>query len=783
MTKRPKGYQAFFAELKRRHVFKVAAVYGVVSFGVLQAADLLIEGLQLSPDVLTTITVVVVLGFPIAIVMAWAYEMSPEGVKRTDPAAFGELEAIVAQPRSRRWPAGVLALIGIVLLSGGGWWVMNRGRTIQRVELAPSLSAVAVLPFRATGSDLVVWREGLMDVVSANLDGVGNLRSVDTRTIMSHWRGRFGEDDPPTEAAVGLAGDLGARWAVHGQAVELGGQIRIDTRIYDAETGEQEASTSVSGPPDSMLALSEGMTLALLRELGEHQDVGDQGRAYTTTSLEAVRAYLEGVQAMRRSDWDPAIESLERALQIDSTFAIAAFRLSESYGWKYFAGHPNSVEANDRALRFADRLPPRDRDMLTLRSLADRGRAPESLDLAQRLTSRYPTDPEAWYELGEVYFHLGDIMGIPMSEWGQPFERALALDSSYLSPMMHLMDLTQRLGDWDGFERYVGLYSAYDSTSEEAVSRQRVLAIVRGSPADSLEALESLASADSEELRQTALAALVDASVAPFLVRVVYEMTDARHPVRQRENAWRFWVNLVEIWLGRPSAAHAALDSAEALGINLRGVALHRLYQLARGMGDTAKAASVLEAGRETGLFQSPSGRWALGTYHLYLDELDRADADADTLDLIADSLNAVGDSTNAYVASGYAQGLRGMLAGRRGEFDEAVTTLRESILQSGNLSGFVAVNHQRLALAIALIEAGRDEEALQVLEAGFEGNVYIDVPGALLRGQLYERRGEREQAIRAYSRVVELWRDCDPELIPQREVAERALQRLLAEG
>ena len=56
-------------------------------------------------------------------------------------------------------------------------------------------------------------------------------------------------------------------------------------------------------------------------------------------------------------------------------------------------------------------------------------------------------------------------------------------------------------------------------------------------------------------------------------------------------------------------------------------------------------------------------------------------------------------------------------------------------------------------------------------------------MPGSLLRGQLYERRGDREQAILAYSRVVELWRDCEPDLVPRREVAERALERLLPQG
>ncbi|NIR45840.1 MAG: hypothetical protein GWN99_12885, partial [Gemmatimonadetes bacterium] len=68
----------------------------------------------------TMVTAVVLLGFPIALVLAWAFETSPEGVKRTEPARRGELDAIVGQPGVKRWPAGVLALVGTLLLLGAG---------------------------------------------------------------------------------------------------------------------------------------------------------------------------------------------------------------------------------------------------------------------------------------------------------------------------------------------------------------------------------------------------------------------------------------------------------------------------------------------------------------------------------------------------------------------------------------------------------------------------------------------------------------------------------------
>lgn len=123
----PRRYQTFFAEFKRRHVFRVAAVYGAIAFAVMQAADFLVPALRLPDAVATGIALVAILGFPIALALAWAFDVTPEGVRRAGPATSGELAAIVAQPTRRRWPSGLLALAGTALLLGGGWWVLNRG--------------------------------------------------------------------------------------------------------------------------------------------------------------------------------------------------------------------------------------------------------------------------------------------------------------------------------------------------------------------------------------------------------------------------------------------------------------------------------------------------------------------------------------------------------------------------------------------------------------------------------------------------------------------------------
>ena len=117
------GYQRFFAELKRRRVFRVMAVYGIVGFVLLQLVDLAVPALLLPEWTYRFVALILLLGFPVSIVLAWALEMTPEGVRRTVEAAPGEISDIISAPASTRWPAGVLALVGMTALLAGVWYV------------------------------------------------------------------------------------------------------------------------------------------------------------------------------------------------------------------------------------------------------------------------------------------------------------------------------------------------------------------------------------------------------------------------------------------------------------------------------------------------------------------------------------------------------------------------------------------------------------------------------------------------------------------------------------
>jgi hypothetical protein len=114
MPDNPPKHQRFFAELKRRRVFRVMASYGAAAFAVLQVADILVPVLELPESVTKVVALVLLIGFPVAVVLEWAFEMGPEGVRRTTEATPGELKEIMSAPASKRWPSGLLALAGMI---------------------------------------------------------------------------------------------------------------------------------------------------------------------------------------------------------------------------------------------------------------------------------------------------------------------------------------------------------------------------------------------------------------------------------------------------------------------------------------------------------------------------------------------------------------------------------------------------------------------------------------------------------------------------------------------
>ena len=345
MTDRPRRYQTFFAELKRRQVFKVAAVYGAVAFVVMQAADFLVPALRLPDGVATGIALVAILGLPLAVALAWAFEMTPEGVQRERPASSAELESIVAQPRGRRWPAGILALAGVVLVAGGGWWVLGRDAGAgdgsgapAAVADSPDRRSIAVLPFANMSGDPdnEYFSDGITDDIITHLSKLSDLKVISRTSVM-----RFKQTDKGLRE---IAAELGVATILEGGVQRIGDRVRINAQLIDAVTDEHIWAEQYNRELIDVFAIQSDVALQIAGALQARLSPDERGRVERrpTENLEAYNLYLQGRffwNKRTREGLETAIDYFERAIDLDPEYALAWVGLADAYSiladWGY----------------------------------------------------------------------------------------------------------------------------------------------------------------------------------------------------------------------------------------------------------------------------------------------------------------------------------------------------------------------------------------------------------------------------------------------------------------
>src|SRR5213080_3683566 len=252
----------------------------------------------------------------------------------------------------------VTAAVGALVLTVIRW----------RAGVGPVLdpNLVAVAPFDVLDPKLDLWHEGLVDVLSRNLDGAGPLRTVSPTVVVRRWSGRA---DPTSAEQLGRR--PGARLTVFGNIVGAGlDTVRISASILDAASGNVVAQAERRDLAARMDRLADSLTVALLRELGETRPiVAVRLSSFGSTNLSALSEFLQGEHFFRGLALDSALAHYRHAIRSDSTFAPALRRIFQVLWWQGHSKDSLWVSYAFRAAAFNHHLAPRESLLVTHDSL------------------------------------------------------------------------------------------------------------------------------------------------------------------------------------------------------------------------------------------------------------------------------------------------------------------------------------------------------------------------------------------------------------------------------
>jgi TolB-like protein/Flp pilus assembly protein TadD len=441
---------SFLSELKRRRVVRVLVVYGAVAFAVIQGADVIAPALHLPPWFVTMVVLLALLGLPIALVVAWAFELTPDGVKRTESATPHVTDATTHG--SSPWLSLRTIVMASVLIAVGAsaaWLLKPQARSSDAMPDRSAALSLAVLPFENVSGEAAhgAFAVGLHDDLLTQLSRIGKLRLV-SRTSVREYAGT-------TKNVRDIARELGVRTILEGSVQRDAEQVRINVQLIDGATDEHlwaetyDKDLTVANLFAIQAEIAGAIASALRAELtGEARA---EIALAPTTNLDAYDAYLRGLS---RGYWDHqpvAAGAFEEAVRLDSLFAEAWAGAARSRAWLA------------RIAFSAGDLPRGRQQAATARRAAARAAALTPASTATKLAQGYVAYYIDW-DLQRALRHFRDVQA------AQPTNAEVAIA---------IGQVLRRLAQWDDaiaeFRRVLALDQRNEDAAQELSQTQYYL--------------------------------------------------------------------------------------------------------------------------------------------------------------------------------------------------------------------------------------------------------------------------------------------------------------------
>ena len=352
---------SFFAELKRRNVYKVAVAYIVAGWALAQGLAQVLPVFNVPNWVIQLLVVLIVMGLPIALGLAWAYELTPEGIKRTTEVHY---TASAPAHKKRAWL--YVVIIGAFVSIGLFFLGRYSAAPTQNAAVDASAKSIAVLPFENLSDDKqnTYFADGVQDQILTNLAKVSELR------VISHTTARQYKSSLPRNLRQ-IGQQLGVSYILEGSVQRAGDRLRIAAQLIDARTDSQIWAETYDRTAADLFAiqseLAESIVAQLQAKLSPQQKAAIEQRP--TQDLVAFELYLRAKQLVDsyliaddvRAALLSALESLDQAIKRDPNFVSAYCYLARANDLLYFFDldpTPERVLLAEAAVKAALRLRP-----------------------------------------------------------------------------------------------------------------------------------------------------------------------------------------------------------------------------------------------------------------------------------------------------------------------------------------------------------------------------------------------------------------------------------------
>jgi TolB-like protein/Tfp pilus assembly protein PilF len=354
----------FLSELKRRNVYKVAVAYAVVAWLLLQAASIFLPAFDASPWVMKIFIIFILLGFPIALILSWAFEITPEGIKLESEVASNQS----ITRRTGRRIVGVTVVLAVIAAGLMLFQFLRSKSGPANLNVSPSLTAlvseksIAVLPFDnlSRDPDNAYFCEGVQDEILTRLAKVADLKVI-SRTSTQHFKST--PDNLPQ-----IAKQLGVAHIVEGSVQKAGDQVRVNVQLINALTDAHLWADTFDRKLTDIFAVESEIAKTIAETLQARLTGSEKSSIakMPTVDPKAYELYLRGRFFWNKRTGDDlrkSIDYLKQAIAKDPNYALAYAGLADSYGILRFYGGASPDEsivpaaaAAKRALELDDSL-------------------------------------------------------------------------------------------------------------------------------------------------------------------------------------------------------------------------------------------------------------------------------------------------------------------------------------------------------------------------------------------------------------------------------------------